>query len=98
MWTGSVVCPECWNPKEASLTPNKYISKHADAEALRDGRPSQFDSIAEGPLYVDILRMRNLPPCIGPTSPPTLQARHIVYRADTTAITADNTSITADYE
>lgn len=56
MWTGSVVCPECWNPKEESLDPQKYIPKRGDAEALRDGRPPDFDDAAAPPLYTDIMK------------------------------------------
>lgn len=60
MWTGSFVCPECWNKKEESLDPKKYVPKHGDAEALRDSRSGEFDEV--GPTdaqdYLDSIKGR----------------------------------------
>ena len=47
MWTGSITCPECWNKKEESLDPQKYIPRGGDAEALKEGRPADYDEIGD---------------------------------------------------
>ena len=60
MWTGSIVCRECWNKKEESLDPQKYIPRQGDAEALREGRPAEFDSVGETDAqdYLDAVNNR----------------------------------------
>jgi len=60
MWTGSIVCPECFNKKEESLDPQKFIPRQGDAEALRDGRSGNFDEVEAGSAqaYLDSVAER----------------------------------------
>ena len=60
MWDGNITCPECWNKKEESLDPQKYMPRHGDAEALRDGRPADYDEVEDGSAqaYLDSVAER----------------------------------------